>query len=230
MHGPGVMRASWAPAAAPTVDSRIVHARSAKATIGLAERAERASLPAHAGQVFAAHAGAHTGQVAEVRALQEEVTKLRAEAAHARSAKAAMGQVEHAERAPLPVHAGQAAEVRALQEEIAKLKVEAQRDASEREELTRSLELLKAELRRALDENRALTDALEERKLLLAEATAREQAAARENALDSARAFFKSMLASSEGDVGGKRQCGAPAGFPGRRRQNALTASAQPAR
>lgn len=64
----------------------------------------------------------------------------------------------------------------------------------ERKTLRGSIEHLQKELRQALEENRRLTDGLEERKLLLDAQSAEREAAAREEALNSAKSLFRSML------------------------------------
>merc|ERR1719401_1609255 len=80
-----------------------------------------------------------------------------------------------------------------------RLKNDAQRDQKEREALLGKIEYLQAQLRTALDENRNLNGILEERKRALAQDNAREEAAARETALDNARELFRTMLSEAEG-------------------------------
>jgi hypothetical protein len=88
-----------------------------------------------------------------------------------------------------------------LRAEVAKLQASAQRDAKDRETLHGMIDRLKTELRHALDENRRLTDGLEERKQLLDAQSERREAAAREQALKSAKNLFKSMLQNSRENV-----------------------------
>mmetsp|Transcript_64508 Transcript_64508/g.154054 ORF Transcript_64508/g.154054 Transcript_64508/m.154054 type:complete len:194 (-) Transcript_64508:179-760(-) len=99
------------------------------------------------------------------------------------------------ERASLPVRATEPPpEVRALREQVARLQAVSQREAQERHKLERKVDILQAELRKTLDQNRELQDALDERKRVVADATASEEARHRELALDSARELFRNML------------------------------------
>mmetsp|Transcript_45947 Transcript_45947/g.135880 ORF Transcript_45947/g.135880 Transcript_45947/m.135880 type:complete len:158 (+) Transcript_45947:86-559(+) len=112
------------------------------------------------------------------------------------------------ERASLPAQqsaagpAGPASEFLALRAEVARLLEDAKRDALEKEQLRRQVERLQAELRKTMEENRSLWASNEERKNVLAQATAKEEAAAKERSLDHARDLFRSMLSDDARPAG----------------------------
>eukprot|EP00419_Tripos_fusus_P024329 CAMPEP_0172707782 /NCGR_PEP_ID=MMETSP1074-20121228/50175_1 /TAXON_ID=2916 /ORGANISM="Ceratium fusus, Strain PA161109" /LENGTH=165 /DNA_ID=CAMNT_0013530639 /DNA_START=37 /DNA_END=534 /DNA_ORIENTATION=+ len=119
------------------------------------------------------------------------------------------------DRQSLPARGGcQAVELKALRAEVMRLRGASERDAKEKEELVRRVDLLKAELRRVLEENRILTDAVDQQKCRLAQATAREEAALRESALDSARELFRSMLDAGGAVTGGSASAPTPPPVP----------------
>mmetsp|Transcript_2375 Transcript_2375/g.6700 ORF Transcript_2375/g.6700 Transcript_2375/m.6700 type:complete len:197 (+) Transcript_2375:75-665(+) len=108
-------------------------------------------------------------------------------------------------REPPPQHgAGPTSELLALRAEVARLQEDAKRDALEKEQLRRQVERLQGELRKTMEENRSLWTSNEERKNVLAQATAKEEAAARESALDNARDLFRSMLSDNAAKSAGK--------------------------
>mmetsp|Transcript_4556 Transcript_4556/g.7868 ORF Transcript_4556/g.7868 Transcript_4556/m.7868 type:complete len:207 (-) Transcript_4556:213-833(-) len=99
------------------------------------------------------------------------------------------------ERASLPVRGTEpSAEVVALREQVARLQAASQRDAQERAELKRQVDLLQVELRQTRDQNRKLAETMDQRKRVVEDTAASDEARHRELALNSARELFRNML------------------------------------
>mmetsp|Transcript_56483 Transcript_56483/g.132487 ORF Transcript_56483/g.132487 Transcript_56483/m.132487 type:complete len:207 (+) Transcript_56483:80-700(+) len=99
------------------------------------------------------------------------------------------------ERASLPVRGTEpSAEVVVLREQVARLQAASQRDAQERAELKRQVDLLQVELRQAREQNRKLADSVDQHKRVVEDAAVPDEAKHRELALNSARELFRNML------------------------------------
>jgi len=111
------------------------------------------------------------------------------------------------ERVSLPVRSGPTTEeLLTLRAKVAQLQACEHQNVKDRNTLQVKKESLQSELRRTLEQNRRLATELEGRKQFIEQASAREEAAARETALTLAKDLFRKMLAeasNSDTDVKG---------------------------